>query len=50
MKNEMRVNKQRPTSSRVTVKTHWLEAVAGKWYENQDEVVKQTLKPYVCIK
>lgn len=42
----MRVN----TKKRTTVKTHWLEAVAGKWYENQPEVVKQTLKPHVCNK
>lgn len=40
---------KKPAKKRPTVKTHWLEAVAGKWYEEQPAVVKQTLKKHVKL-
>lgn len=55
-KIEMRVNnpahvgKRHTNHKRVTVKTSYIEAVAGIWLDEQPEVVKQTLTKHVCRK
>lgn len=46
-KQPAHVGKRHTNHKRVTVKTSYIEAVAGIWLKEQPAVIQQTLKQYV---